>query len=144
VHGQQGADELAATVDRNLKFRDTYNKVVENSQTAQRNAAAKEMKPDPSTDTPLFNPNSTIPGIHRALYEIRSRKMDLPGPDFFVTMEITARPWIAQISDLGMSAAFRRSYAATFAARVAAGPNGRLRQTQRRHTAERLRAGLMR
>jgi hypothetical protein len=63
VHGQSAADELTNTVDRNLKFRDTYNKVVENSQTAQRNAAAKEMKPDPSTDTPLFNPNSTLSGM---------------------------------------------------------------------------------
>lgn len=63
VHGQPAADALVNTVDRNLKFRDTYNKVVENSQTAQRNAAAKEMKPDPSTDTPLFNPNSTLAGM---------------------------------------------------------------------------------
>ena len=63
VHGQQAADELAATVDRNLKFRDTHTKVVEGSQTDLRNAARKEMKPDPSTDTPLFNPNSTIPGM---------------------------------------------------------------------------------
>lgn len=63
VHGQDAADDLVGSVDRNLKFRDTHNKVVENSQTAQRNAAAKEMKPDPSTDTPLINPNATGVGI---------------------------------------------------------------------------------
>jgi hypothetical protein len=63
VHGQPAADELANTVDRNLAFRNTHTKVVEGSQTDIRNAARKEMKPDPSTDTPLFNPNSTIPGI---------------------------------------------------------------------------------
>lgn len=63
VHGQPSADELVSTVDRNLKFRDTYNKVVENSQTAQRTAAAKAMKPDPSSETPLFNPNSTLTGM---------------------------------------------------------------------------------
>jgi hypothetical protein len=63
VHGQPAADELANSVDRNLKFRDTYNKVVENSQTAQRNAAAKEMKPDPSTETPFINPNATVTGM---------------------------------------------------------------------------------
>ena len=63
VHGQQGADELAATVDRNLKFRDTYNKVVENSQTAQRTAAQKEMKPEPSTETPFLGPGSTLTGM---------------------------------------------------------------------------------
>jgi hypothetical protein len=63
VHGQPAADELAATVDRNLKFRDTHTKVVEGSQTDLRNAARKEMKPDPSSDTPLFNPNSTLTGM---------------------------------------------------------------------------------
>jgi hypothetical protein len=63
VHGQPAADELANSVDRNLAFRDTYNKVVENSQTAQRQAAAKAMKPDPSSDTPLINPNSTMTGM---------------------------------------------------------------------------------
>jgi hypothetical protein len=63
VHGQLEADALASSVDRNLKFRDSYNKIVENSQTAQRSAAAKEMKPDPSSETPLFGPSSTIAGM---------------------------------------------------------------------------------
>jgi hypothetical protein len=63
VHGQPGADELVNSVDRNLKFRDTYNKVVENSQTAQRTAAAREMKPEPSSETPLFGPSSTLTGM---------------------------------------------------------------------------------
>ena len=63
VHGQPAADELVNTVDRNLKFRDTYNKVVENSQTAQRQAAAREMKPEPSSETPLFGPASTMTGM---------------------------------------------------------------------------------
>jgi hypothetical protein len=67
VHGQPSADDLVSTVDRNLKFRDTYNKVVENSQTAQRTAAAKAMKPDPSSETPLFNPNSTLTGMAATL-----------------------------------------------------------------------------
>jgi hypothetical protein len=63
VHGQDAADQLAGSVDRNLKFRDTYNKVVENSQTAQRTAAAKAMKPDPSSETPLLNPNMSVTGL---------------------------------------------------------------------------------
>jgi hypothetical protein len=63
VHGQDAADELAASVDRNLKFRDTHNKVVENSQTAQRQAAAKGMKPEPSNEIPFFNPGSTVTGM---------------------------------------------------------------------------------
>lgn len=63
VHGQPAADELVASVDRNLKFRDTHNKVVENSQTAQRTAAAREMKPEPSSETPFFGPSSTFAGM---------------------------------------------------------------------------------
>jgi hypothetical protein len=63
VHGQPAADALVASVDRNLAFRNTHNKVVENSQTAQRKAAAKEMKPDPSSETPFINPNSTMTGM---------------------------------------------------------------------------------
>lgn len=63
VHGQEAADELAASVDRNLKFRDTHNKVVENSQTAQRQAAARNMKPEPSSETPLVNPNMSATGL---------------------------------------------------------------------------------
>ena len=63
VHGQEAAHQLIGSVDRNLKFRDTYNKVVENSQTAQRTAAAKAMKPEPSSETPLLNPNMSMTGI---------------------------------------------------------------------------------
>jgi hypothetical protein len=60
VHGQPSADELVNSVGRNLKFRDTHSKVVEGSQTDLRNAARKEMKPDPSTETPLVNPNMSV------------------------------------------------------------------------------------
>lgn len=63
VHGQPAADQLMGSVDRNLKFRDTFNKVVEGSQTDIRNAARKAMKPDPSTETPMFNPGSTVTGM---------------------------------------------------------------------------------
>jgi hypothetical protein len=63
VHGQEAADELAASVDRNLKFRDTHNKVVENSQTAQRQAAARNMKPEPSSETPLIGPSTNLTGL---------------------------------------------------------------------------------
>jgi len=63
VHGDDAANELVNSVNRNRKFRDTFNKVVENSQTAQRTAAAKEMKPDPSTETALINPNMSLTGL---------------------------------------------------------------------------------
>ena len=63
VHGQDAADQLVGSVDRNLKFRDTFNKVVENSQTAQRTAAAAEMRPTPATETKIINPNMTLMGM---------------------------------------------------------------------------------
>lgn len=63
VHGQDAADSLVNTVDSNAKFRDTYNKVVENSQTAQRTAAANAMKPTPATETALINPNMSLTGL---------------------------------------------------------------------------------
>lgn len=66
VHGQAAADELINSVDRNRVFRDTYNKVVENSQTAQRTAAAQAMKPTPASETALINPNMTLTGLGAA------------------------------------------------------------------------------
>lgn len=63
VHGQPAADALAGTVDRNLKFRDTYNKVVENSQTAQRQAAAKLENPNQISENDIVTPSSTWGGM---------------------------------------------------------------------------------
>lgn len=63
VHGQPAADELTGSVDRNLKFRDSHNKVVENSQTAQRQSARDAMKPVPPGEVPLINPNMTTVGL---------------------------------------------------------------------------------
>jgi hypothetical protein len=62
VHGQPAADELVGTVDRNLKFRDTHNKVVENAQTAQRTAAKEAMSPAPPGELPIINPNMSYGG----------------------------------------------------------------------------------
>jgi hypothetical protein len=42
--GDDAANALVASVDRNTKFRDTFNKVVENSQTSQRSQAAKALE----------------------------------------------------------------------------------------------------
>lgn len=63
VHGDDAANELLNSVNRNRKFRDTFQKVVEGSQTDLRNAARKQMKPDASTETPLINPNMTLAGF---------------------------------------------------------------------------------
>lgn len=63
VHGEPSAEELINSVTRNLKFRDTHSKVVENSQTAQRLSAKEAMKPTPASETPLVNPNATVAGM---------------------------------------------------------------------------------
>lgn len=63
VHGDDAADELTRSVDRNLKFRDTHNKVAENSQTEIRRAAREGMKATEYAPSDLFQPNSTLPGI---------------------------------------------------------------------------------
>ncbi|WP_319796564.1 hypothetical protein [Nitrobacter sp.] len=63
VHGDQAAQDLVDSVNRNLRFRDTFNKVVENSQTAQRQAAAGAMKPVPPGEVALINPNMSATGF---------------------------------------------------------------------------------
>src|SRR6185437_3879016 len=63
VYGQDAANQLTGSVDRTLKFRATYNKVVANSQTAQRTAAANAMKPEPAGQMPLVNPNMSFTGL---------------------------------------------------------------------------------
>lgn len=63
VVGPGPTNRLINTLESEAKFADTHNKVVENSQTAQRTAAAKNMKPEPASETPFFNPNSTVSGM---------------------------------------------------------------------------------
>lgn len=63
VHGAPAADELVNSVDRNLTFRDKYNKVVENSQTAQRNAAAQAMKPSEISEGDIITPSGSALGM---------------------------------------------------------------------------------
>lgn len=64
VHGQDAADELVGSVERNIKFRDTHNKVAENSQTEIRRAAREQMKPNgDTTELPIVGPSSNIPGM---------------------------------------------------------------------------------
>jgi hypothetical protein len=63
VHGDDAARDLMNSVERNLKFRDTHTKVVENSQTEIRRSAREAMKPTQATDVPLITSSMTIPGI---------------------------------------------------------------------------------
>lgn len=67
VFGDEPTNQVIGAVDREGQFANTYNKVVENSQTAQRQAAARAMKPEPSSETPLFNPNMTLSGLGATL-----------------------------------------------------------------------------
>ena len=63
VFGEEPTDKVIGVLDSEAKFNDTYNKIVENSQTAQRTAAARSMKPEPSSETPFFSPSSTFVGM---------------------------------------------------------------------------------
>lgn len=63
VHGPDAAKALIDSVDRNIRYRGTFNKVNENSQTAQRTAAANAMKPVPPNEVPLINPNMSLTGL---------------------------------------------------------------------------------
>jgi len=63
VHGQDAADRLVNAVDQNRAFRDTFNKVAENSMTAQRLSARDAMSPRPASETALINPNTSLVGL---------------------------------------------------------------------------------
>jgi hypothetical protein len=63
VHGQEAADQLAGSVERNLKFRETYDDIVKKSEAARQQAAADAMKLAPPSETPLINPNMTLTGF---------------------------------------------------------------------------------
>jgi hypothetical protein len=65
--GEEPTNQVIGAVDREGQFANTFNKVVENSQTAQRQAAARGMKPEPSSETPLLNPNMTLSGLGATL-----------------------------------------------------------------------------
>jgi len=63
IFGAGPTAEIANSIDRNSAFRNTYQNVAQNSQTAQRQAAAAAMKPGAATGgIPLINPNMTLTG----------------------------------------------------------------------------------
>lgn len=63
VFGQDPADSVINSVGREAVFANTHNKVVEGAQTAMRLAAKESMKPTPSSEIPMINPNMSIPGL---------------------------------------------------------------------------------
>lgn len=67
VFGDEPTNALINTVDREAQFANTTNKVVENSQTAQRTAAAAAMRAPTTGGHPLINPDSTITGVGMTL-----------------------------------------------------------------------------
>jgi hypothetical protein len=63
IFGAAPTGQIADSIDRNSAFRSTYQNVVQNSQTAQRQAAAAAMKPGAATGgIPYINPNMTLTG----------------------------------------------------------------------------------
>ena len=63
IHGASPISDIANSIDQNTAFRNTYQNVAQNSQTAQRQAAAAAMKPEAATGgIPLINPNMSIAG----------------------------------------------------------------------------------
>jgi hypothetical protein len=91
VHGGPAADELVNSVNRNLKLRDTYNKVVENSQKAQRLAAANSLKVSPGK--PASDLLSTTPtGIVTA---IGKKALNVLGDACSVTRGKSTARWLA-------------------------------------------------
>jgi hypothetical protein len=82
VHGQPAADALVRSVDSNRAFRQTFNDVVRNSQTAQRTAASNAMKPVAPGDVPLVNPNMTLAGFTFAgLKKVGGKALNQLRPD---------------------------------------------------------------
>ena len=64
IHGAGPVGDIANSIDQNTAFRNTYQNVAQNSQTAQRQAAAAAMKPEAATGgIPLINPNMSPTGF---------------------------------------------------------------------------------
>ena len=67
VFGAAPTNAVINTMDRESQFANTVNKVVENSQTAQRNASAAAMRAPTTSGHPLISPDSTISGVGMTL-----------------------------------------------------------------------------
>lgn len=64
IFGAGPVSDVANSIDRNTAFRNTNQAVTQNSQTAQRQAAAASMKPGADTGgIPLINPNASFTGM---------------------------------------------------------------------------------
>ena len=63
IHGAGPIGDIANSIDQNTAFRNTYQKVDQGTQTAQRTAAAAAMKPEAATGgIPYLNPNMSLTG----------------------------------------------------------------------------------
>ncbi|NEW95499.1 hypothetical protein [Rhodopseudomonas sp. BR0G17] len=63
VHGEEATRDLLDTVDRNALFRESFNDIVRNSQTAQRLSAKEALDPTVLKPGDVFSPNSTLAGM---------------------------------------------------------------------------------
>lgn len=63
VHGEDAVNDIVASVDRNLKFRDVNNKIQEGAQTEIRRAAREQMKPTGFDENALVRPDTNPTGL---------------------------------------------------------------------------------
>jgi hypothetical protein len=78
VHGDDAVNQLMQSVERNLKFRDTYNKISEGTQTEIRKAAREQMKPYGLNEDSLVQHNTNLTGLaltagKRALFYVPNK-----------------------------------------------------------------------
>lgn len=76
AHGEEPVSQLVASVDRNLKFRDTNNKIQEGAQTEIRRAAREQMKPYGFNEDSLIQRDTNLAGL--ALTGLKRGAMWIP------------------------------------------------------------------
>uniref|UniRef100_E6VGI3 Uncharacterized protein n=1 Tax=Rhodopseudomonas palustris (strain DX-1) TaxID=652103 RepID=E6VGI3_RHOPX len=74
VHGDDAAQDLLGTVDRNALFRESFNDIVRNSQTAQRLSAKEALEPATFKPGDIVGPTSTGVGMLASLLKLGGTK----------------------------------------------------------------------
>ncbi|MCD0415682.1 hypothetical protein LOC51_00510 [Rubrivivax sp. JA1024] len=74
VHGDEAAQELLSAVDRNALFRESFNDIVRNSQTAQRLSAKEALEPATIKPGDIVGPTSTGVGMLASLLKLGGTK----------------------------------------------------------------------
>lgn len=74
VHGDEATRDLLDTVDRNALFRESFNDIVRNSQTAQRLSAKEALEPAVFKPGDIVGPNTTGVGLIASLLKLGGTK----------------------------------------------------------------------